>query len=88
MHDHAVKFRMQVLSKRVFLLLLLLFQNQDPLYFSVQSGKPRLPDPGVNVSLFLDLVQSSCGLFCFGVYCLMFRWTISTIQTPLGRYSR
>ena len=37
-----------MLSRRLLLLLLLTIPRQDPLYFSVQSGKSLIPDPGVN----------------------------------------
>ena len=52
------KRKLSVFSRKALLLLLLLAPRQDPLYFSVQSGKSLLPDPGVKLSVSQP---SKCG---------------------------
>ena len=52
------KFR--VLSRKVFIFLLLALLAPDPLYYSAQSGKSLIlwPDPGVMLSMLEIRVQS------------------------------
>lgn len=73
---------MNVLSKRFLLLLTVLFPNHDPLYFSVQSGKCMLPDPGVNVSLGL-LPPSAVVAMCMVSFSFTF-WIASVMIVRLA----
>ena len=64
----------------VFLLML---PKQDPLYFSVQSGKCILPDPGVNVSLCF-LPCTVVAVLCLSPVCSFSPGVINFISSCLN----